>query len=312
MADLTRIAVLGAGTIGASWTALFAAAGKSVTVYDPSPDAQSRIYAMIESAAETLRALGHTAAGSTDAVRFTDRPEIAVDGAGFIQENVPERLDIKHELYARIEPTLAPDAIIGTSTSGLMLSELQKGLRDPSRLVLAHPFNPPHLIPLVELMGNDQTRPGVVDSAQAFYESLGKVCIRLNKEAVGHVANRLQAAVWREALHLMNEGVASIGDIDKAMANGPGLRWSVMGPSMLFHLAGGQGGIRHFTDHLGGPMQSWWDALGDAKLTPDVIDRLEAGIRDASEGASIDALARKRDRLVLATLRAQKTADAPQ
>lgn len=311
MADMTRIAVLGAGTIGASWAALFAAAGKSVTVYDPAPDAKARVFEMIASAAEALGALGHPFAGDTQSLRFTDRPEVAVEGAGFIQENVPERLDIKHDLYARIEPAMTPGAIIGTSTSGLMLSELQKGLRDPSGLVLAHPFNPPHLIPLVELMGNDRTRADAVDTAQVFYESLGKVCIRLNKEAVGHVANRLQAAIWREALHLMNEGVASIGDIDKAMANGPGLRWSVMGPSMLFHLAGGQGGIRHFTDHLGGPMQSWWDALGDAKLTPEVIDKLEAGIRHASGGATINELARRRDRLVLATLRAQKAADAP-
>lgn len=302
------IAVLGAGTIGASWAALFAASGREVCVYDPMPEARARVEAQVQAAADTLAALGHGAAGSMARLRFTDDPIVAVRDAVFIQENVPERLEVKHALYAAIEPGLAMGAVIATSTSGLKLSALQEGLRDPSRLVLAHPFNPPHLIPLVELMGNGKTAPGLLDAVQVFFEALGKVCIRLNREATGHVANRLQAAVWREAIHLMNEGVASVADIDRAMAFGPGLRWSVMGPSLLFHLGGGEGGIRHFCDHIGGPMQDWWDDLGDARLTPEVVTRLAEGIAEETGGASVADLAAERDRMILAALLARKAA----
>lgn len=306
MAEIARIAVLGAGVIGASWASLFAAEGLEVSLYDPAPDSRERVLRFVETAAPVLAALGKPFAGQSDRLRFCADPAEAVENADFVQENLPERLELKHAAYARIEPVLAPGAIIGSSTSGLKLSAMQAGLRDPGQLIIAHPFNPPHLIPLVELLGNAQTAPGVLDRAQAFYEGIGKVCIRLNKEATGHVANRLQAALWREAIHLAVEGVASVGDIDKAIAHGPGLRWAVMGPSTLFHLAGGPGGMQGFCDHLGEPMESWWAALGSPHLTPEVVETLVAGVNAAVAGESLAELATRRDRAILAMLLAQK------
>lgn len=300
----SKIAVLGAGTIGMSWAALFAATGRDVVIFDPSPDTATRGRALIAQAAPTLQALGWEHAGDMQHVSFTDDPVVAVEGADFVQESVPERLDIKHDLYARIEPYLKRGALIGSSTSGLTLSAMQQGLRDPGCLLLAHPFNPPHLIPLVELMENEQTRPGALAELTAFYESIGKSCIRLNKEVPGHVANRLQAAVWREAIHLAVEGVASVADIDKAIAHGPGLRWAAMGPSTTFHLGGGAGGIRHFCEHLGAPFESWWDDLGTPRLTSEVVEVLAEGLAAATAGQNMQDLVQRRDDLVLQFVKA--------
>jgi len=301
----TRTAVLGAGTIGASWAALFAASGREVTVYDPAPDAEARVARMLEAAAGPLADLGWADAGDMSRLRFTADPADAVVGAGFIQESVPERLDIKHALYARIEPALEPGAIIGSSTSGLMLGQMQDGFANPGRLVLAHPFNPPHLIPLVELMANARTDADVLDTAQKFYESLGKVCIRLNKEVPGHVANRLQAALWREAIHLAAEGVGSVKDIDLAIAHGPGLRWAIMGPSLLFHLAGGDAGMRGLCAHLGPAFETWWADLGTAHLTPEVVEMLVKGVEEEAAGQSVADLASQRDKLLMGYLKAR-------
>lgn len=294
-----KIAVLGAGTIGMSWAALFAATGREVTVFDPSPDTKYRVTSFVRNSAEALAALGWDAVDDVTKMRFTDDAAEAVSGADFIQESVPERLEIKHDLYAKIEPHLNENTIIGSSTSGLKLSEMQIGFLNPGRFILAHPFNPPHLIPLVELMENEKTDEGVLVQAKEFYESIGKVCVQLNKEIPGHIANRLQAAIWRETVHLAMEGVASVEDIDKAVAYGPGLRWAALGPNTLLHLGGGSGGIRAFCDHLGGPFQSWWDDLGDPRLTSDVVDKLEEGVLEAVGDVSMTVLAKRRDDLVL-------------
>lgn len=301
-------AVLGAGTIGMSWAALFAATGREVRVFDPAPDTHARVAKFVETAAPALSALGWDHAGDMARIHVGDDPVSAVQGADFIQESVPEKLDIKHALYAQIAPVLGDDAILATSTSGLNLSQLQAGLRDPSRLVLGHPFNPPHLIPLVEIMANEHTAPDVLPRAQAFYESIGKTCVRLNKEVTGHIANRLQAALWREALYLAQEGVATVEDIDKAISHGPGLRWAALGPSSLFHLGGGPGGMAHFCDHLAAPMQSWWDALGRPDMTADVIETVCRGVDDMMEGRDMADMARFRDQVVLDILRAKDAA----
>ena len=231
------VAVLGAGTIGASWTALFLAAGLDVDVYDPSDEAERYVRDYLETAWPSLEKLGLSRASEPPNPSFFATPEEAVGRAQFVQESVPERLELKHDIYRRIEPHLAPEAIVASSASGLMVREMQEGWRDPGRFILAHPFNPPHLIPLVELLANERTADGVLDRAERFYEACGKVTIRMNKEIPGHVANRLQSALWREAIHLVVEGVASVEDVDKAVWAGPGLRWSVMGPHMLFSLA---------------------------------------------------------------------------
>lgn len=303
-----NIAILGAGTIGLSWAALFASTGRNVTVYDSSEATHDRLLAFVADAAETLTALGWQDAGDTTRIRVVADPVDAVKEAGFIQERVPERLELKHQLYALIEPHLVENAIIGTSTSGLRLSDLQAGLSDPGRLIIAHPFNPPHLIPLVELMGNDRTDAGIVDDAWQFYESIGKVCVELHKEVPGHIANRLQAAIWREMIHLAMEGVASVENIDKAVAFGPGLRWAALGQTSLFHLGGGEGGIRAFADHLGPAVETWWNDLGAPDLTPNVVGKLEAGMRDAYPDLSMKDLARHRDKLILQYVLASRDA----
>lgn len=308
--SVTHVAVLGAGTIGASWSALFLASGRSVAAYDPAENAEAMLRDYIETAWPTLERLGLTERGDPTRLSFHRDPAEAVSGAQFIQENAPERLDVKHQLYGAIEEALAPGAVVSTSTSGLTLSALQEGWRDPGGLVLGHPFNPPHLIPLVELMGNGRTRDGAVDLAEAFYRDCGKETIRLNKEVPGHVANRLQAALWREAIHLVAEGVASLEDIDKAVTAGPGLRWAVMGPHMLFNLGGGPGGMQAFCDHLGPAVSSWWSTLGSPTLTPEVVAALTQGVKDEEAGRDFKTLAAERDEKLVAIMEAFRALQA--
>jgi carnitine 3-dehydrogenase len=223
----------------------------------------------------------------------------AVEGAQFVQESIPERLELKHALYADIEPVLGESTVVGSSTSGLTLSELQEGWSEPDRLVLGHPFNPPHLIPLVEVMGNDRTGSDVVARARAFYESVGKVTIEIRREVPGHVANRLQAALWREAINLVRLGVASVEDVDTAVAAGPGLRWAAMGPTLLFHLGAGEGGIAAFCERYADSFNRWWDDLGHPHLDAATTRLLVDGINSRGP-ASVDDLAAWRDSVIAA------------
>ena len=300
MNDISHTAILGAGVIGASWTALLLASGRSVSVYDPDPGVEGSVRGYIEKAWPALEELGLTDRATPDAVSFAKSAGEAVDGADFVQENVPERLPIKHAAYREIEPILSADAIVSSSTSGLTLEALQEGWTEPANLILGHPFNPPHLIPLVELTANSRTNPAVLEAAEAFYNDIGKVTIRIRKGLPGHVANRLQAAVWREAVHMAVEGVASVEDIDKAMWAGPGLRWAAMGPTMLFHLGAGEGGLRAFCDHFKDTFNGWWDDLGDPRLDEDAIKKLVAGIADQTKGLTTEDLARNRDKMLTA------------
>jgi carnitine 3-dehydrogenase len=300
VSKIENITILGAGTIGMSWAALFLATGRKVCVYDPAKDIKARMLHFIEEAAPTLQALGWELAGNTNLLSFNDDPVDAVKGADFIQESIPERIDLKHALYQAIETSLGTNTIVATSTSGLQLSALQKGFKDPSRLILAHPFNPPHLIPLVELMINEHSKEHYLVAAESFYQSIGKQTIRLNKEVPGHIANRLQAALWRESIHLLKEGVASLEDIDKAVAYGPGLRWAALGPSSLFHLGGGEKGIAGFCEHIGPPMQTWWDDLGNASFDEETVKLLVDGMANITSATSTEQLKIKRDKLVLA------------
>ncbi|MER8944168.1 3-hydroxyacyl-CoA dehydrogenase NAD-binding domain-containing protein [Mesorhizobium sp. M0915] len=304
MSDLKHTAVLGAGVIGASWTALFLASGYTVSVFDVSDSAETQVRKYVENAWPVLKDLGLAKNGNPDRISFHKSATKAVDGAQFIQESVPERLPIKHELYATIEPAITPEAVVATSASGLTLSEMQAGWKDPSRFVLGHPFNPPHLIPLVEVMGNERTAQGVLETAERFYASAGKVTIRVNREVPGHVANRLQAAVWREAIHLVKTGVASVEDVDKAMWAGPGLRWAAMGPTMLFHLGAGEGGLAAFCDRYTDSFNRWWDDLGVLHLEPELAKQLVSGIAQAADGHTPADLAAHRDGLITAMLKA--------
>lgn len=298
MTEFKQTAVLGAGVIGASWTALFLASGRDVAVYDNSPTVEKTVRDYVARAWPTLESLGLVKGGDPDRIRFCTSAAEAVEGASFVQENVPERIGIKHALYKEIEPSLSKDAVVATSASGLTLSEMQEGWQDPGRFVLGHPFNPPHLIPLVEVMGNERTADGVVEAAERFYEAVGKVTIRVNREVPGHVANRLQAAVWREAIHLVKSGVASVEDVDKAMWAGPGLRWAAMGPTMLFHLGAGEGGLAAFCERYTDSFNRWWDDLGVLHLDPAIAETLVAGVTEEANGQSPADLSAHRDALI--------------
>ena len=306
MRDFQQTAVLGAGVIGASWTALFLAAGKDVCVYDVSATVEADVQAYVDKAWPTLMALGLAVEGRRGKLSFSDSAAQAVSGADFVQENVPERLPIKLALFAEIEPALKPEAVVATSASGLMVQEMQAGWKDPSRFVLGHPFNPPHLIPLVEVLGNEKTAPEALDAADVFYQQVGKTTIRLNKEVPGHVANRLQAALWREAIHLVAEGVASVEDVDTAVSAGPGVRWAAMGPHMLFNLGAGEGGMAAFCDRYADSFHRWWDDLGNPRLTPEIGTVLDQGLRQEAGGQSLADLAQQRDDIIVSHLASRK------
>ncbi|WP_122076581.1 3-hydroxyacyl-CoA dehydrogenase NAD-binding domain-containing protein [Pseudophaeobacter sp. EL27] len=306
MVHIERTAILGAGVIGASWASLFLASGRSVAVFDPEPNVEKSVRSYIDKAWPALEELGLSDRATPDAIRFFSTAGEAVKEAQFVQENVPERLPIKFATYQEIEPVLDAEAIVSSSTSGLTLEALQEGWTHPARLILGHPFNPPHLIPLVELTANDATAAQVLDRTEAFYKDIGKVTIRINKGLPGHVANRLQAAVWREAVHMAVEGVASVEDIDKAMWAGPGLRWAAMGPTTLFHLGAGEGGLKAFCDHFKDTFNGWWDDLGDPRLDEQVIKLLVDGMASQAQGQSPHELASQRDKMLTAMQKATR------
>jgi carnitine 3-dehydrogenase len=301
-APVRRVACVGAGTIGASWTAYFLSRGLEVVVSDPSPRAPERVHRMIEDAWPALQRLGAVAEADPTAWVFEPNLVQAVEGTDFVQESAPERYDVKGALLAKLDAVLPPEVVIASSSSGLLISRLSQGCRHPERCVVGHPFNPPHLVPLVEVVGVSAARRGAVDAALAFYRGIGKHPIELRKEVQGHLANRLQAALWREAVHLVAEGVASVADVDAAISEGPGLRWALLGPHATFHLAGGDGGMTHFLNHLLPAMQSWWDDLGSPTVTPSLQSALVQGVRKEVGGHSVADLAAKRDAFLIALL----------
>ncbi|WP_425485887.1 3-hydroxyacyl-CoA dehydrogenase NAD-binding domain-containing protein [Achromobacter pestifer] len=301
---IRRVAIVGAGTIGASWAALFLAHGLEVVVSDPASDAEAQTRARVQAAWPVLTELGRVADGaSPDALRFEPDLTLALAGVDFVQENAPEREDFKIDLFARMDAILPPHVIVASSSSGLIMSRLQSRCQHAGRFVIGHPFNPPHLIPLVEVVGGDQTSASTIDRSIAFYQAMGKYPIRLNKEVPGHIANRLQAALWREAIHLAAENVASVADIDAAVSQGPGLRWALFGPHMTFNLGGGAGGLANFMDHLLGPVQSWWDDLGAPAVTPELQKRLIEGVNAEAGQRSIADLVETRDAQLTALLK---------
>jgi carnitine 3-dehydrogenase len=302
VAGVRRVAVIGTGTIGASWAALFLARGLTVIASDPAPDAEAVLRQRIEAAWPVLKRLGPVAPGAMERLTFVAGPVRAVDGAQFIQENGPEREELKRALFATLDKAAPPDTVIASSSSGLLMSRLQEVCAHPERCVIGHPFNPPHLIPLVELVGGAGTSQATIDRAMAFYAAIGKRPIHIRKEVKGHVANRLQAALWREAVSLVADGVASVADIDEAIASGPGLRWARMGPHLTFHLAGGRGGMEHFLAQFSGPIESWWQDLGAPTLTPELKRKLVAGVAEEAKGRSIAALEAERDEHLISLL----------
>ncbi|WP_152047504.1 3-hydroxyacyl-CoA dehydrogenase NAD-binding domain-containing protein [Aureimonas psammosilenae] len=304
------IAILGAGLIGCSWAALFAASGRRIHLYDSHADAGVQFARFWEGVKDTLAEMGFAHTGSPPEFRVFGSAAEAVAEASFVQECIPERLDAKRRLYAEIEPALPAGTVVATSSSGLKLSDLQVGWRNPSHLVIAHPFNPPHIIPLVELYGNEATAPEALDVSRALYESCGKKTITLKREVMGHVANRLQAALWREAIHLVAEDVVSVSDVDTAISAGPGMRWAVMGPHMLLNLGGGPAGIRAYCEQFRDSYALWWDDLGKPQLDAETVDKLVEGLREEIGARDYDALRRERDAKIVALLSAINHVDA--
>lgn len=297
---IKRVAVVGCGTIGASWTALFLAHGYDVIASELRPEAEAELRARV---ADLLPGLAPR--GRVGALSFTTDLTACCQVADFVQENVIEREAVKIELMARMDAALRPHVVIASSSSAIMVSVMQSACARPERVVLGHPFNPPHLVPLVELAGGAATEDWALDVAEAFYRDLGKKPIRLRKEIFGHVANRLQAAIFREAIHLLEEGVASVEDVDTAVTEGPGLRWALMGPFLTYHLAGGETGIRGFMAQFAPMQQRLWSELGQPVLDEAMQERIAATVEEAMRARAMDGIRRERDRRIAAILRAR-------
>jgi 3-hydroxyacyl-CoA dehydrogenase len=295
-----KIAIVGTGVIGASWAAEFLARGFDVVATDPAPNAEQNLHKFVDAAWPAVTAKGLANAGSRNRLSFSQDMRRAVSDADFVQENGPERPDFKIKLFADIDAATPPDSLIASSSSGITMSVTQSACKHPERCVIGHPFNPPHMVPLVEVVGGSKTSDEAVERAIEFYGSIGKKPIHVRKEVVGHVANRLQAALYREIVNLIHLGVVDVADADTAVCWGPGLRWGIMGPSMLFHLGGGEGGIKHFMEHLSGPVASWWKDLGSFTDWPEGSkETIVDGVLKEANGHSIDELAETRDELLL-------------
>lgn len=302
------VAVVGAGTIGASWAAIFLARGYDVRATDPSPQGEAFARRFIANAWPTLETLGWVVPGaSQDRFSFHASPSEACQGVSFVQESGPEREDIKIETFKEMDAATAPDVVIASSSSGLLISRVTVKCAHPERCVIGHPFNPPHLIPLVEVVAGEKTSQEAVDKAMAFYRAIGKHPIHIKKEVKGHVANRLQAALWREAVSLVADGVCSVADVDAAIAYGPGLRWALMGPHLTFHLAGGEGGMTHFMNHLTPALQTWMDDMKNPRII-DYKQLIIDGVAEEAGNRSIADLQKWRDRKLIDIL---KVSSAP-
>jgi len=300
---IRRVTIIGTGVIGASWTALYLARGLQVVATDPGPNAEAALRKFVETAWPALQRLGLSPGASQSNLKFTTDLAEAVAGADLIQENGPERIDFKRKLYGQLDALLAPDVIIASSSSGLTMSEIQVGAASHlERCVIAHPFNPPHLIPLVEIVGGAKTSEKTIQRASEFYASIGQRPVRLNKEMPGHVANRLQAALGREVYYLVADGVVSAADADTALCWGPGLRWGIMGNMMLNHLGGGRGGIEHFFQQFTGPMTAWWRTLGSPVLTPELQKTLIDSVHAEVGSRTVEELEAERDDILLGLL----------
>src|ERR1700735_1668125 len=301
--QIQNIAIVGTGVIGASWAALYLARGLNVIATDPAPNAEANLRKFIDAAWKDLEVIGLSPNASRDHLQFTPDMKKALSNADLVQENGPERQDFKIKLFADIDAAAPEDSIIASSSSGLTMSVMQSACKHPERCVTGHPFNPPHIIPLVEVVAGSKTSAETVERAISFYTSIGKKPIHVRKEVVGHVANRLQAALYREVVYLIEQGVLDVADSDAAVCWGPGLRWGLMGPNLLFHLAGGEGGIQHFMEHLSAPAATWWKDLGAiTEFSPEVKQTIVNGVLKEANGRSIAELERERDSMLLELL----------
>ena len=300
---IRRITIVGTGVIGASWAAHYLARGLEVVATDPAPSAEESLRKYVDDAWEQLTVIGLTPGASRERLSFIPKMQDALAKADFVQENAPERPEFKMKLFADMDDATPLDSIIASSSSGITPSVMQSSCKHPERVLVGHPFNPPHIIPLVEVVGGTKTSPDAIRRAIGFYESVGKKPIRLNKELPGHVANRLQAALYREIMYLIQQGVLSVADADDAVSYGPGLRWGVMGPSLQWHLGGGSGGIKHFMDHLMDPMAGLIKTLGTPDVTPELKKTITDGVLQEAANRSVEQLAQDENELLVGLIR---------
>src|ERR1700685_4146048 len=291
--EIQNVAIVGTGVIGASWTAYYLSRGFSVIATDPAPNAEVSLRKYVDEAWKTLNKNGLSPSASRDRLSFTPSMAQALAKADFVQENGPERPDFKTKLFAEMDDATPPDSILASSSSGITMDVIQSACKRPERCVIGHPFNPPHIIPLVEVVGGAKTSSQTIERAMEFYASIGKKPIRLFKALPGHVANRLQAALYKEILYLVQQGVLSVEDADTAVCYGPGLRWGVMGPSLQWHVGGGPGGIHHYMEHLMGPLTGLMKTLGTPDVSEDLKQSIVDGVLRESGDHSVEQLAQQ-------------------
>jgi 3-hydroxyacyl-CoA dehydrogenase len=299
---IRRVAIVGTGVIGASWAAQYLARGLDVVATDPAPNAGANLRKYVDEAWKDVTTLGLSPGASRDRLVFTKDMNEALSKADFVQENGPERPDFKIKLFADMDEATPVDSLIASSSSGITPSVMQTKCRHPERIVIGHPFNPPHIIPLVEVVGGTKTSPDAIRQAMVFYAAIGKKPVYLKKELPGHVGNRLQAALYREIMSLIQQDVLSVEDADIAVSYGPGLRWGVMGPSLQWHLGGGAGGIKHFMDHLMDPLVGMIKTLGTPDVTPELKQTIVAGVMREAGNRTVDELAEEENRQLLGLL----------
>jgi len=301
--QIRRVAIVGTGVIGASWSACFLAHGLDVVATDPAPGAEAALRKYVEAAWPDLVKFGLAPGATPDRLSFTADLKAAVGDADLVQENGPEREAFKIKLFAEIDANTRPTALLASSSSGLTMSRIQTDCKHPERTVIGHPFTPPHLVPLVEVVGGAKTSPETIQRALDFYGKMGRRPIHIRKEVKGHVGNRLQAALYREIVYLIEQDVVSVADVDAAVSLGPGLRWALMGPNVLFKLGGGAGGMTHFFEQFTGPMTAWWADLGHPDLTrPELQAKISKGVEEEVAGRSFEELSRARDQLLIGLL----------
>jgi 3-hydroxyacyl-CoA dehydrogenase len=305
---IRNIAVVGTGVIGASWAAQYLARGLDVVATDPAPNAEAGLRKYVDEAWGQLEEIGLSPGASRDRLTFTNDTKRALANADFVQENGPERPDFKRRLFAEMDEATPVDSIIASSSSGITPSVMQADCKHPERVIVGHPFNPPHIVPLVEVVGGTATSPGAVRQAMRFYASIGKKPIHLRKELPGHVANRLQAALYREMLHLIDQDVLSVEEADTAVSYGPGLRWGVMGQSLQWHVGGGAGGINHFMEQLMDPLAAMMQTLGNPQVTAELKQTIVDGVMREAAGRSVDELARTENEVIIGLLQLRANA----
>lgn len=296
---IKKIAIVGTGVIGASWAAQYLARGLDVVATDPAPNAEANLRKYVDEAWPQLIAIGLSSGASRDRLSFTTNMKEALAKADLVQENGPERLDFKIKLYTDMDEVTPPDSLIASSSSGITPSVMQSKCKNPERIVVGHPFNPPHIIPLVEVVAGAKTSPDAIKQAMKFYADIGKKPILLNKEIPGHVANRLQIALYKEILYLIEQDVLSVADADDAVSWGPGLRWGVMGPNLQFHLAGGAGGIKHFLEGVFAGLAPVMNGLGTPKITPELKQKVAEGVLAEAGTRSVEQLAKGENEVLI-------------